>query len=150
MEFALGHFLTFKSKSGGTLYRFQNLFIGETIDQFGFLPFGFSGLTTSRQGDNIDATLTFPNNSLSRPWAQQAITEFWIGTVDVYSLNPDNFNDRTLLYSYVGRVSSGGWDETSLNLRLNTVLDAVQKVAPCRVLHKKLVGSIPATSSFGL
>lgn len=150
MEFALGHFLTFSNRAGGSLYRFQNLFIGETVDGFSFLPFGFSGLTTSRQGDNIDAALTFPNNSLSRPWAQQAITEFWIGTVDIYSLNPSNFNDRSKLYSYVGRVSSGGWDETSLNMRLNTVIDAVQTIAPNRVLHRRLVGSLPATSSFGL
>jgi len=50
------------------------------------------------------------------------------------------------LYQYWGSCSSGGWDETSLQISLNSVLDAVQANIPGRRLHRWQVGSIPFTA----
>lgn len=151
MQYALGHFLEVTSGSTGRSLRFQNFFIGQTVDGRAFLPFGFSGTTTNRQGDNLDATLTFPNNEISRSWAIEAVEDSWTAIVDVFMmLDPDDPGRRNRLYQYFGQVTSGGWDETVLNLRLNTVLDAVQGNVPNRVLHRKLVGKLPTSSAAGI
>jgi len=74
MEFAIGNYLTLTSKAGA-VYNWQNFFINETVGNYTFVPFGFSGITINRQGDNVDATLVFPNNELSRRWATEAMRE---------------------------------------------------------------------------
>ena len=47
---------------------------------------------------------------------------------------------QQVLYSYFGVFSAGGWSDVSLELRLNTVLDAVGAEIPARRLHRALVG----------
>lgn len=105
-----------------------------------FLPFGFSGAVINRNGDNITATLVFPNNALSRSWAAQAAVSVWIATVDVKIID----QGRTL-YSYVGQVSSASWDEETVKLELSTILDAVGADVPFRTLSSDLVGPLPTS-----
>lgn len=153
MELAVGNFLTF---SIGTTVRqrFQNFFISETVTQdgnsFGFLPFGFSGVTVNRTGDNTDASLLFPNNGLSRGWAIEAIEGRWIARVQVMMLDPDDRSQYHQLHQYYGQVAGGQWDEGSLRLTLNTVLDAVGSDVPMRRLTQKLIGAIPVSSGVRL
>lgn len=154
MELALGNYLDFSTPSGGKVYHFQNFYINKTADyqgtQYAFLPFGFSGVTVNRTGDNVDATLVFPNNQLSRAWGLSAVEDLWVATVYVMILDPEGSNAPTLLHRYIGQVASGGWDETTLQLRLNTVLDAVGNDVPMRRLTQDLVGAIPTSSNVRL
>lgn len=153
MELAVGNFMSF-SLSGITQYRFQNFFIGETITynggSYGFLPFGFSGVTVNRTGDNTEASLVLPNNDLSRNWAVEAIDRRWLAQVEVILLDPDNRSTFNQLHTYVGQVAGGKWDESSLQLTLSTVLDAVGADVPGRRLTQKLIGAIPVTSGLQL
>lgn len=149
MEFAVGNFLELKKKSG-TVSRWQNFWIKENIDGYSFIPFGFSGLTSNRQGDNIDATLVFPNNELSRQWALEATRDKWIAIVDVFLFNPEDKSQRTSLHKYVGQITSSGWGETAINVRLNTLLDAVGSDVPARRLSQRLVGYVPTSSNIQL
>jgi hypothetical protein len=149
MQYALGHFLRFTQANGNVL-PFQNFYIRAGINRNGythsFLPFGFSGVSINSKGDNVDSSLVLPNNELSRAWAGQAASEFWIATVDVCIVNPDDSASQQLLHSYTGAVSGGAWDETVINLTLNSVLDAVSSDIPNRSLHQRLVGRLPASS----
>jgi hypothetical protein len=149
MQYALGHFVRFTQANGNVL-AFQNFYIRSGVQRGGylhsFMPFGFSGVSINIKGDNVDAALTFPNNDLSRSWAGQAATERWIATVDVCLLSPDNPTSQQLLHTYTGVVAAGGWDESTINLRLNSVLDAVSADVPNRTLHQRLVGRLPASS----
>lgn len=150
MEFAPGHFLELKRPTNAVVYRWQNFYIKESVDGYSFVPFGFSGITINRQGDNVDATLVFPNNEISRQWALEAVRDGWLATVRVMLLDPVDKTKRTQLHSYVGQISQGAWDETSLNLRLNTVIDAVGGEVPVRRLTKSLVGNLPTSSNVRL
>ena len=149
MELAYGQFLDLTS-GNGTIYRWQNFWIKENVDGYSFIPFGFSGLTTNRQGDNIDATLVFPNNELSRQWALLATQQKWIAKVQVLLFDPDDKTKRTLLHNYIGQVSASGWGDTAINLRLNTLLDAVGSDIPARRLTQNLVGYVPISSNIQL
>lgn len=154
MELAVGNYLTLRSQTGGTSYRFQNFHIKNTATfenvTYSFLPFGFSGISINRTGDNTDASLVFPNNELSRGWAVQAITERWIGTVYVMALNPDDRTAGTKMHQYVGQIAGGNWDESTLTLTLNTVIDAVGSDVPLRRLTQALVGNLPVASNVRL
>ena len=150
MELAFGNYLTFTTRDGEVVAKYQNFNIKETIDGYGFAPFGFGGMTVNFKGDNVDALLVFPNDPLTRNWATTAVQYSWLAEVEVRLLNNDDFTQSDLLLTYVGQVSEGGWDETSVNLTLNTVLDAVQGMVPARRLTKYLVGNIPTASNVSL
>jgi hypothetical protein len=153
MELAIGNFITF-SDNGNVRQRFQNFFISETItysgDEYGFLPFGFSGVTINRTGDNTDASLLLPNNSLSRNWAVEALNNRWLAHVRVMLLDPDDRTSFSQLHQYYGLVASGSWKEAELVINLNTVLDAVGAEFPMRRLSQRLIGNIPTTSGVRL
>ena len=147
----LGHYLTLTRPDGSEL-RFQNFHIGQSSQGYLFLPFGFSGMTVARDGGNVDATLGFPNNEVARSWADDAIRGDWIAAVQVCIVNRiDDANaPPTQLYRYVGQVASGGWNDTIVTLKLNTVLDAVGSDIPKRTLYQALVGHLPVTSNIAL
>lgn len=152
-ELAIGNYLTFTAGSS-VVYRFQNFHIAQTATYQGqtyqFLPFGFSGVTINRNGDNTQASLVFPNNELSRNWAVSALEQRWLATVYVLALDPDNRTTGTLMHQYVGQVAEGNWDESTLKLNLNTVLDAVGADTPMRRLTQSLIGALPVTSNVRL
>jgi len=141
---------------GQQVYHFQNFFIGATApykgDNYSFVPFGFSGMTVSRQGDNVDAELVFGNNELARSFADRAISQRWMAKVYVVQINSidDPSVEPVLLHSYVGQVSAGGWKDSEIMLRLNSVLDAVGNDVPGRSLHQTLVGSLPMQGNASL
>ena len=84
-NYAFGHAI--RIKSGKTIdYRFQNFFVGKSIKYkdelldlktkiYSFVPFGFSGVTVTRTGDGLEASIVFPNNDLSRQWVIQAVLD---------------------------------------------------------------------------
>jgi len=149
MEFAVGQFLEL-TDGKGSIYRWQNFWIHENYDGHTFVPFGFSGLTTNRQGDNIDATLVFPNNELARQWTFTAIRDRWLAKVRVVLFDPANKSKQDDLHDYVGQIASGAWDETAINVRLNTLIDSVGADIPARRLTQRLVGELPTTSNIQL
>lgn len=155
-EYAIAQYVTFTIPDVAVQYRFQNFYISETApwrgDNFTFMPFGFSGITVDRNGSNIDAALVFPNNDLSRAWGGEAVEEFWLARVRTILVDPDNkqttdSNHSTrLLYNYTGQVSAGSWNDSSLTLRLNSVLDSVRNNVPNRKLNRNLCGRLPNTN----
>ena len=153
---AIGHYMVFVPKTESNGYvRFQNFWVNQQVtfmgNPYSFLPFGFSGITINKKGDNIDAELIFPNNELSRPWSVVSIRNSWVCRVRTMVLDPSDPNaEPTLLYSYVGQISAGGWDPTTVSLRLNSVLDAVDSNIPRRVLDQKTVGYLPTTTQINV
>ena len=128
----------------------RTFWIGENVDGYSFIPFGFNGLTTNRQGDNIDATLVFPNNELSRQYVLQATQEKWVAKLQVLLFDPTDKTKRTLLHRYVGQVTTAGWAETAINLRLNSLLDAVGADVPPSNLSATCRRSYPTSSNLQL
>ena len=64
--------------------------------------------------------------------------------------NPEDKTEQTVLHNYVGQISSTGWAETSINVRLNSIIDAVGADVPARRLTQKLVGNLPLSSNLRL
>jgi hypothetical protein len=150
MELAIGNFVTL-SASDIVKYRFQNFFINQSVafenNAYGFLPFGFSGVTINRTGDNTEASLVFPNNALSRAWTTDAVKDRWLAHVRVIILNPDDSTSFNVLHEYYGQIASATWGDTTVQLPTNTILDAVGTDIPRRKLTQKLVGSLPTTAN---
>lgn len=152
-EFVIGHYLTLKRSDGSLAFHFQNFYIEANSQwqgvSYGFLPFGFSGVTVTADGSNVEAGLVFPNNDLSRDWGAKAAKEAWIAEVQVLVVDP-NGGPVNRLHGYIGQVTAAAWDETSLNLRTSSVLDAVGSDVPNRRLTRTLVGALPATNAIRL
>jgi len=153
MDQAIGTFLTLFTPDADVYYHFQNFYIGENKvwsgETYSFLPFGFSGVTVSREGDNVEAQTAFPNNELSRTWATTAVSDAWFLRARTIKVDATG-EPLTLISRYVGQITSASWDETALILKTNSVLDAVQPNIPNRRLNRNLVGSIPVTDAIQL
>ena len=120
-----------------------------------FAPFGFSGVTVNRSGDGLESTLVFPNNELTRSFAIDAIDNFAIAKVDVLIIEDTDPETgptatHTIVHTFTGQVTGGQWDNTSLNLELSSVLDAVGTDIPRRSLTQDLVGNLPISNSVRL
>ena len=149
--YAIGQAVKFKKQP----YRFQNYRVdGNTKiedQKYKFCPFGFSGITVTRTGDNVDASLVFPNNSLAQEFGLFALEERWAAVVFVVQFDPsDIYKGHQILYKYAGIVAAGGWNDTSLNLTLNSVLDAVGQDIPWRTINEKECGPLPITANLNL
>lgn len=153
-QYAFAHVVRIKRKAE-ILHRFQNFFIGAeaTYDSatYLFVPFGFSGVTVNRTGDGLEATLVFPNNTLSRGLADTAINDNYVVEVEVLLVDSeDAAGTHTKVHSFVGQVVSGQWDNVSLNLQLSSVLDAVGTDVPRRSLTQRLIGNLPISNNVRL
>lgn len=154
-EIALGHMLTAKPRTAGDapLY-FQNFWINENVaynsNTHGFLPFGFSGVTVNRSGDNQSTQLALPNNSLSRSWAATIVDGSWVVLVDMLMLNPDDKADYRVLSSYAGQVAGAIWSEVELRLEISSVIDAVGGDVPRRRITEDVFGPLPTTAQVRL
>lgn len=154
---AYGQYITLRNRTGSQGYNFQNYWVNEPAPFFDvitneeytyeFLPFAFSGMIVTKSGDNQPATLAFPNNSLSRGWAETAALEGWLANVRTVIIDPDNKANYTLLMRYVAQVVSASWDSTSMQLQMASVLDAAGADVPRKKLTQQLVGHLPLTSS---
>jgi len=175
---ALGHYLTLRRKpqyqsdvdnlsfitssDGFSEIRFQNFWISQNAiwqdpelqvrQVHAFSPFGFSGISVNRSGDNVDARLVFPNNEVTRSFSDAAIREQWTAVVRVCWVQnlEDPEDSPTLLHRYEGQVSSAVWEDTTVTLVLNSILDAVQAQVPARSLQQLLVGNVPFTGQLSL
>lgn len=149
--YAMGQAFKFKGQG----LAFQNFNVGDTVrignTNHQFLPFGFSGVTISRNGDNVDASIVLPNNKLARDFTLQAFEDEWLTEVTIGSFDPGSPKKMDkVLYTYLGVVSAGGWDDTSINMTLNSVLDAVTGEVPHRIFERDNVGPLPITANLRL
>lgn len=154
-EIAVGHMLTLKPRdaSASPLY-FQNFFINQDMSYksnvHGFLPFGFSGVTVNRSGDNQSTQLALPNNAISKAWASTIVEGNWVALVDMLMLNPADNTDYRLLSSYAGQVTGALWGEIELRLEISSVLDAVGGDVPRRRITEDVFGPLPTTANVRL
>lgn len=154
---AFAQYLTLRTETTLGGYLFQNYWVNEdapfyNVDTgvpsyFGFMPFVFSGTTVTKSGDNQPATLAFPNNALSRGWAETAVQDRWLANVRTVAINSDDKTSYVLIARYIGQIVGANWDHTSLQLQMASVLDAVGVDVPRKRLTQQLVGSLPITSS---
>lgn len=135
MELIIGNTLVLQ----GTTYQNYDL------NASNFLPFGFSGVIINRSGDNTEASLVFPNNSLTRSWASEAVESQWLVSVTLR-----NVGTGSTIYTYNGQVGSSSWSDLSVTLTITSVLDAIGADVPFRVIGEGLVGAVPNSSAFRL
>ena len=164
--YALGHYFRLLRDDDTVAIALQNFFIGSEVSYEGnvysFAPFGFSGVSTSRQGDLDPISVVFPNNPLARGYLSDALRGMtydgvsidnrpwkrpYVGEVDVCLVDPEARTVTNQLFKYTGQCTAGGWDDTTLTLELSSILDAVTADVPTRTLIQRQVGSLPISSN---
>ena len=146
MEFVYGHLLEVGRTGQLNQFKFQNYAVGQNVGDYSFLPFGFGGAMATLQGDNLDATLQFANTQITRNFVVEALDNTYVAKVSTVLWNSSTYAVERTLYEYFGACSSGDWDETTIQIKLNSVLDAVQANIPGRRLRRQQVGNIPFTA----
>lgn len=150
MELNYGHLLDVGPTGQISQYQFQNYRIGQSVGSYIFLPFNFDGAMASLKGDNLNATLNLANTPMARARVTEALDNLWVAKVTTILWNIDTGEQERVLYEYFGTCSSGGWNDTGIQVSLNNVLDSVQGNVPGRKLYRNLVGNIPFTASISV
>lgn len=150
---SIGQYITLGQSGSGL--RFQNFFIGQnaTFDgnTYGFLPFGFSGATANRAGENSESFLIFPNTQPTRVFAENALDQNWTAVVNVVLIaSEDPSNPPQGLYQYIGQITGSTWTTGEISMKLSSVLDAVTAQVPRRNLTQSDVGFLPITGSLSV
>lgn len=155
MEFNYGHLLEVGPTGELNRYRFQNFRLpGEVRPNivtndgkfYDYLPFGFGGAMATLSGDRLDATLQFASTNIARNFIVEALDNSYVCKVTTVLWNASSYEIERSLYEYFGAAAAGGWDETVLQVKLNSVLDAVEANVPGRRLRRQQVGNIPFTA----
>ena len=152
-QLAICHCLELSSNNDSK-YRFQNFFIGGGVQfenqTYTFAPFGFSGATFNRFGENSEATLVFANKDLIRQFANTAVLQKWTAQISTCIVTDIDARTLVTLYTYTGSVSGGVWKGESLGLNLTSILDAVSANVPSRNMDVSQVGPLPISGGINL
>tara|TARA_R100000406_G_scaffold1733_2_gene1654 strand:+ start:4489 stop:4941 length:453 start_codon:yes stop_codon:yes gene_type:complete len=146
MEFNYGHFLDVGPSGNLSQYRFQNYSPADQVNDRSFLPFAFGGAVASLSGDNLEATLQFANTRITRNFVTEALDNTYVARVTTVLWDSSTYAIERTLYEYFGACAVGGWDDTAIQVKLTSVLDAVQTNVPGRRLYRQQVGSLPFTA----
>ena len=122
---------------------------GDTLldaKSYEFLPFVYNGATKSLSGDNLESSLTFASNVLTREIIHEAATQFWSVQVDTVLMHPDTFLPNRTLTTEYWIASSFNYNVSGVQLVLSTAIDAVTSSIPNKVLRSQDVGALPVTS----
>ena len=155
-QIALGYFLTLTEVGAGpgATLRGQNFFVNSNVTyngaDYSFLPFGFSGVTVNRNGDNQSTSIVVPNNTLVRTLLSRVMTGRWLAGVDTALLDPGNSSNYTTLTTYTGQVVAATISGPSIEIELGSILDAVGADVPRRRITEDLFGPLPSTANVRL
>ena len=137
----------------GRDYRFENFHFDGTEykgESFVFIPFGFSGVTMNRSGENSQAEIIFPNNDLARSFVDRAVSYKWTVEIETCLVLDIDAREYQQVYKYTGEVSGGTWKGDSLMMSLSSILDAVTANVPLRNFDVERVGPLPITGNIRL
>jgi len=154
-QIAYGHLARFIYQNT-TPYLHQNFFTDGDFKYNGVsygsaLPFGFTGVTVNRNGDNQSTNLIFPNNGLTQTIAAKILNQAgWRVEVETMLFDPDDRTKFRSLSSYTGMVVGGIFSGPTIELELGNILDAVGADVPRRRLTEDLFGPLPTTANVRL
>ena len=149
--------------SAAIQHRFQNsepTSTGITFNgaRFNFLSFIYQGATRSNDGNNLESSLILANesedregvasigaNKLSMSYAAEAVNSGWSIKVSTCKMTDLTFNAvETVLAIDTWKISSMGYDNTTIEILLSSSIDAVGGNIG-RFLTSSLVGNLPIT-----
>ena len=155
-DVALAHYVRFLDKSGAFIENraYQNFFVSEQRALAGvgyvFAPFGLTGMTSTRGGDNPTTNLVSIPNDLSVSLFAEAVLASWllqVQTVNIVVTEGGGMDEGDVLMSDIWACSGSSQDHEKIVLILSSPLDATQAQVPKRVLSSYLVGSVPPSGA---
>lgn len=155
-DVALAHYIRFLDKSGAYILNrnYQNFFVAEqrTFASVGyvFAPFGLTGMTSTRGGDNPSSNMVSIPNELTVSLVAEAVISSWlvqVQTVNITVTEGGSMTEGAVLMSDIWACSGSNQDHEKIVLILSSPLDATQAQIPRRVLSSYIVGSVPPTGA---
>lgn len=153
---AYGCLISISQDGAPPRYRHQNFFFNDIINHngsdFSFAPFGWSGVTVNRNGDNESTRLVFPNNSLVQSYVANFFSSNskWTVKVETALLDPGDTRNYRILTEYIGMVVSGSHSGPTIEVEIGSILDAVGADVPRRRITEDLFGPMPTTANVRL
>jgi hypothetical protein len=154
-QIAYGHLVRFYYQ--GTLpYLLQNFYSDGDFTYQGnkygsAVPFGFTGVTVNRNGDNQSTNLIFPQNGITQTISAKLLNQTgWRAEVETMLFDPDDRSKYRSLSTYTGMVVGAVYSGPTIELELGNILDAVGADVPRRRLTEDLFGPLPTTANVRL
>jgi hypothetical protein len=130
--------------------KWQSYFHGQIVDGYDFLPFTSGGLVISATGVASSASLTFPLRLDVRNVLRAAAVSGWLVEVrirrfPIVNATANNSIDavQTTLATFLGEITGGEEDDTTINISLGNALSPLNILTPPRRYTTALVGTPP-------
>ena len=136
---ALAIFVRLYTASGNRA-RWQNYYVGQTVDGHEFMSFTSLPMVTTTSSDENSIGLVLPPLPAVLRTVESAMNEQWLAEVQMYEVLG---TARTLVASSFGVVTSAAFDPGSITLEMGMALDALTAQVPGRRFTTALIGNIP-------
>ena len=146
MTVALAQFLTIQTADGSVLRRWQNHWVGETVDGHEFFAFNCSSLMSKVSSGEMSATISFPVSTNVRDLIQNGLNQFYVAKLDQYQFLPPASGlpvTKVLVASFTGEFETASTTATSMQIMIGANLDSTESQAPPRQFTTALAGTPP-------
>ena len=131
-----------------TVFRWQNFFVGKTVDDHVYQSFAASDIALNRSASEGGIGLTLPLTKQSLFYMEAAYNEAYLIEVQLYELDlangmPTGIDGATQIARFVGEVVAMSCDLVTLSVELGAGIDAVSEDIPGRKFTTSLVGRLP-------
>ena len=144
---AIATFLRFFT-GNTTVFRWQNFFVGKTVDQHVYQSFSASDILMNRSASEGGISLSMPLTKQNLFYMEAAYNEAYLIEVQLYELDlvngmPTGIDGATQVARFVGEVVAMSCDLVTLSVELGAGIDAVSEDIPGRKFTTSLVGRLP-------
>ena len=150
MARAQSQFLRIYDASTGVVYqRWQSYYANTTVTLGGqgwaYVPFIADGFTEGVSGDEASITISAPAIPVVVDAFTAAIRNGYLIEIDTYQFDPLVGNDapqaaQVQIAAYVGQVTGGGGNLTSLKVQLGSAIAPVGAQIPPRTFTSNIIG----------
>lgn len=146
MTIALAQFLTIKKADGTVLYRWQNYWPNQTVDNHSFAPFQTDALFSAASPEVTSLQIVFPISSLILSLLDEGLNQYYVAQINQYQFQPPKNglpSVKTLIAGFTGEFVSAQVSSVSVDLVIGSNIDSTESQVPPRKFTTTLAGTPP-------
>lgn len=134
-------FLTFKTKAGAVVHRWQNRWDGQTVDGHSFMPFMIQEINSSVSAASDSVSLSLPEMKTTIELVEQAVADAYVVQLTIKKYPSPDSTSGTVVAQTTGEVIGATLNIGSIQVQLGSSLDPVGAQIPPRRFTTTILGA---------
>jgi hypothetical protein len=134
-------FLTFKTKAGAVVHRWQNRWSGQTVDGHSFMPFLIQEINSSVAAASDSVSLSLPEMKTTIELVEQAVADAYVVQLIIKKYPDADSTAGTVVAQTTGEVIGATLSIGAIQVDLGSSLDPVGAQIPPRRFTTTILGA---------